>query len=155
MNIKDLVNLAGEEGKVVVLGDDGEVKGIFLVYNEYQKLAAIKPIRQEAPRPDPELINREILKAQLSDTVEVSNKNLETIEEPTESDAVLSSPQPLGNLLSKRAQEIFGEKPFGNSTQPLYDMRSEVIDPSFGRPPLQPVVESDNDEEIKTDFEDI
>lgn len=150
MNIKDLINLAGEQGKVVVLDEGGEVKGVFLVYNEYQKLAAIKPIREEKPQQIIETVNREILQAQLTESLDTSNKNLETVEE-----VKYIPPQPLGDLLSKRAQELFADKPFGRSESPLYDMRSEVVDPNFGKPPLQPVVESDNDEEIKPEFDDI
>ena len=147
MNIKDLINLAGEEGKVVVLGEDGEVRGVFLVYNEYQKLAAIKPIRKPKQEQVIEEVNRAIMQAQLSEGIDTENKNLEIVTKDP------NPPQPLNQLLSKRAQEIFGDKPFGRGEEPLYDMRAEVIDPHYGAP--QPVVESDNDEEIKPEFDDI
>ena len=150
MNIKDLINLAGEQGKVVVLGDDGEVKGVFLVYNEYQKLSAIKAGQGKKPEQVIEHINREILQAQLTESLEASTKKIET-----EQGSTTSPSRPFGNLLTKRAQELFADKPFGRSEEPSYDMRAEVVDPNFGRPPLQPVVESDNDEEIKPEFDDI
>lgn len=147
MNIKDLLNIAGEQGKVVIMDSEGEVSGVLMSLEEYRNLTDLQ-LKKPEPKLDPEIINKEILNAQLSDTVELPTKNLEVIESPA------TSPSPLGNLLSKRAEELFSEKPFGRGEQPAYDMRSEVIDPNFGKP-LQPVIESDNDEEIKPEFDDI
>ncbi len=151
MNIKELLNIAGKNGKVVIMDSDGEVSGVLMSLDEYRNVTNSEFVKPK-PKLDPEIVNKEILNAQLSDSIEAqNNKNLETFSE----DRAPLTAQPLGSLLTKRAQEIFGDKPFGRSEAPPYDMRAEVIDPNYGKAPLQPVVESDNDEEIKPDFDDI
>ena len=39
MILKDFLKLAGQQGKVVVVGEDGNVRGVFLSFDEYQKLS--------------------------------------------------------------------------------------------------------------------
>lgn len=169
MNLKDLLQFAGQEGKVVIAGEDGEVKGVFLSFAEYQRLSG-GGIPQTVPAgPDPEKVNREILDAQLTDTVDSSNKNLETISEPAAEPATDALPQtvimpsPIKNILARRAKDLFMNQPYGRQEPPLYDLREEVMDPTFDEPIMyppvevitQPKVESDADEEIKPNFDDI
>ncbi len=59
-------------------------------------------------------------------------------------------PKPLSSLLTKRAESLFMDKPFGRVNTPEFDMRSEVVDPNFGKP-----ANVDDDEEIQTSFENI
>lgn len=177
MNLKDLLQFAGQEGKVVIAGEDGEVKGVFLSFAEYQRLAGVE-LGQAAPAgPDPEKVNREILDAQLTDTVDSSNKNLETISEstteshvepvgesvPDELPQTVIMPSPIKNILARRAKDLFMNQPYGRQEPPQYDLREEVMDPTFDEPIMyppvqvitQPKVESDADEEIKPNFDDI
>lgn len=153
MTLKELLKIAGQQGKVVIVGDDGEVKGIFLSNSDYQKLKGQTPVI--ATGPDPEKVNREILEAQLKDSIDTGNKNLEIITPP------VSAPTPIGTVLAKRAQELFATHPYGRQEAPPYDMREEVIDPTFGQPVLETETESiynsrnDSEEEIKPNFDDI
>lgn len=146
MNIKDLIKLAGDQGKVLVIGDDGEMKGVFLSYADYQKLSG--QTQTAVAGPDPEKINREILEAQLKENIDASNKNLEVIAPP------LSAPTPIANILSERARDLFVSHPYGRQEAPLYDLREEVMDPNFNKP-MPPQVDVDNEEEIKPNFDDI
>lgn len=146
MNIKDLIKLAGDQGKVLVIGDDGEMKGVFLSYADYQKLSG--QTQTAVAGPDPEKINREILEAQLKENIDASNKNLEVIASP------LSAPTPIANILSERARDLFVSHPYGRQEAPLYDLREEVMDPNFNKP-MPPQVDVDNEEEIKPNFDDI
>lgn len=146
MNIKDLLQIAGEQGKVVVVDESGEVKGVMVSYSEYQKLTGNTGLK-EKPTPEDvtEKINRAILQAQLMEdaTVDVA---------PTPPPA--KPAQRLDSLLSKRAEQLFKSMPAnrnGNS-RPAVDMRSEVVDPNFDY--NAPVVTSE-DEEIRPNFDDI
>lgn len=143
MNLKDLIKLADQQGRVVVVGEDGEVKGVFLSYSDFEKLSG--EVATIKPQLDPEKINREILEAQLKDTVDLGNKNLEII------DKIVQMPTPIQDILSRRVKDLFVSHPYGRQEAPEYDLRQEVMDPSFG----QPVVESDSEEEIKPNFDDI
>lgn len=158
MNLKDLLQFVEQDGKVIIAGEDGEVKGVFLSFAQYQLLSGDKPITQTPQGPDPEKINREILEAQLTDTVDLENKNLETIV-PNQVEKVVSMPTPIKNILSRRAKDLFMNQPYGRQEPPEYDMREEVMDPNFGKPTPQPIaqplVETEADEEIKPNFDDI
>ena len=173
MNLKELLQFAGKDGKIVIAGDDGEVKGIFMSFTDYQRLSGGGVAKTVPAGPDPEVINREILKAQLTDTLDLDNKNLETIEE-TELDPVTEPvpqtvimPSPIKSILAKRAKDLFINQPYGRQEPPPYDLRQEVMDPTFGIPSTQPVpqsvpepishpvVETESDEEIKPNFDDI
>ncbi len=165
MNLKELLQFAGKDGKIVIAGEDGEVKGVFLSFDEYQKISGNMGKKTEPTGPDPEVINREILKAQLTDTLDLDNKNLETIAEADPSPVAEPLPQtvimpsPIKSILAKRAKDLFMNQPYGRQEPPQYDLRQEVMDPTFGLPssqPIsQPVVETDSDEEIKPNFDDI
>lgn len=145
MNLKELLKLAGEQGKVVIVGDDGEVKGVFQTYAQYSKTnsGASQP---EEPAEDPEKINRAILEAQLKDNVDLSN-NLETIEPE------LKMPEPISQILQDRARNLFVARPAPALDDYSYDPRDEVTDPNFGRVNA-PLVSVDQ-EEIKPNFDDI
>ncbi len=141
----------------MVVGDDGEVKGVFLSFSKYQALTGKESTNQTVSGPDPEVINREILQAQLTETLVVDNKNLEVISEsvsPVDNKVVVPL-SPIKNILAKRAKDLFMNQPFGRQEPPLYDLREEVMDPNFGVPLPQPVVETEADEEIKPNFDDI
>jgi hypothetical protein len=160
MNLKELLQFASSDGKVMVVNEDGEVKGVFLSFEEYQRLAGGATAANTAPfAPDPEKINREILEAQLSDTVDTTNQNLETIQDDQDVVAPHSviMPTPIKNILHRRAKDLFMNQPYGRQEPPHYDLREEVIDPTFGVPQsnTQPVVETEGDEEIKPNFDDI
>lgn len=150
MNLKDLLQFAGRDGKVIIAGEDGEVKGVFLSFAEYQRISGVQAETQVPAGPDPEKINREILEAQLTDTVDLENKNLETIA-PAPAEKVATMPTPIKSILTRRAKDLFMNQPYGRQEAPSYDMREEVMDPSFGKP----TVEVETDEEIKPNFEDI
>jgi len=146
MNLSELLNLAGQQGKVVVVGEDGEVKGVLLPLSEYQKLL---PISSESDAViDHEKINREILEAQLQDNVAPQNHNLETVEP----DIVM--PESIGQILQNRAQNLFVSRPAPSLDDFAYDPREESEHPAVQRT-ASPVISSVEDEEIKPSFEDI
>ncbi|QQS23157.1 hypothetical protein IPM19_01150 [bacterium] len=161
MDIKDLLQLAGKNGKVIIVNEDGEVKGVFLSEGQYAGLTPKNGVGDKiaVPALDPEVVNREILQAQLSDNVDLDNKNLETIA-PVNPIHMYSPPSPIKNILARRARDLFVSSPYGRQEPPEYDMREEVMDPTFGQPPIMqtpsasPMVE-DSDEEIKPNFDDI
>lgn len=39
MNLKELLQFSGKDGKIVIAGEDGEVMGVFLSFDEYQKIS--------------------------------------------------------------------------------------------------------------------
>lgn len=129
MNIKDLLQLAGKQGKVVIVSETGEVKGVFVDYAEYQRLSFGKTAAE--PAADPERINREILEAQLKDNMDLNN-NLETLA----GDMKLKMPEPIGKALQQRAQSLFVSQP--------------APDINYG-----PRVSIEAEEEIKPNFDDI
>ncbi len=147
MNLKELLKLAGEQGKVVIVGDDGDVKGLLLTYAEYQK----NHPQQDSTdaRPDPEKINREILEAQLKDNIAPSNHNLETVA------AEVTMPESIGQILQERAQNLFVSKPAPPTLNEInYDPREESEHPALQRTASSTISLTD-DEEIKPNFEDI
>ncbi len=146
MNLKDLINLAGQQGKVVVVNDEGEVKGVFLGEAEYRKMSGSeKPQVEEVDR---EKINREILEAQLRENMDLGESNLETIGGP------IKMPEPIGQILQDRARSLFVSHPAAARVDEIdYDPREEVMDPNYGRLAAPRV--SMDDEEIKPNFDDI
>lgn len=107
MDIKELLkSLSDNNSKIFVVDTEGEVKMVIMNVEEYQNLLLGKLKKQVE---DVELVNQEIIKAQLTEES--------------------SAPTPLRNAISKRAQELFKAKPGPGNFQP--DLRSEVIDPSF------------------------
>lgn len=153
MNLKDFLQLAGKQGKVVVMGEDGNVKGVFLSFDEYQKLSgnnfeSASVVEQESVA---EKANKEILQAQLEEVISMSDGgtaanrpqlDLNTEEDITEALIDLSPPERIDSVLSKRAQELFKSIPFDPTQSPHRDFRT-------------PEVASTSDEEISTNFDDI
>lgn len=146
MNLKDLLQLAGEQGRVVIVGDDGEVKGVLVSYDEYVRSGAAAA--NVKPTIDPETINREILEAQLKDNVDLSIPNIETI--PTK----IKMPESIGQILQARASTLFVSQPAPPTIEEfVYDPREEVTDPNAGR--LSGPRIAVEEEEIKPNFDDI
>jgi hypothetical protein len=150
MELKDFLKLAGKQGKVVVLGEDGAVKGVFLPIAEYQRLAGTEQGREEQSKQDiAEKVNREILQAQLEEVISpldaaISHNSPESVESPEITDTSLLGSNPmipmsnaerLDSLLSRRAQTLFKSVPY-NSIPPE-------------------VTTTAADEEIKPNFDDI
>lgn len=161
--------MAGQQGKVVVVDEQGQVKGVFMSAAQYSNLtksSQLKVQNQKRIEDAIERVNQAILRAQLEDDeIAPGRERLETFDDPNQTKidfAKLSnvkqsqnssevSPSQLSSLLTKRAEQLFTSKPFGRSTGPVYDMRSEVIAPNFGQEP-----ESEHDdEEIAPNFDDI
>jgi hypothetical protein len=145
MNLKDLLKLAGEQGKVVVVDELGEVKGIFMTYEAYgQMQGSVVQATPKETEPESERINRAILEAQLKDetTPPTLSPESHTLSQPAER---------LDTLLSKRAQQLFRSMPY-KSERPINDMRSEVIDPNYD---FNAPETSNDDEVIRPNFDDI
>lgn len=156
MNINDFLKLAGEQGKVVVLGEDGSVKGVFLQYAEYLKISGQKSYDQKK-EDIAEKVNREILQAQLEEVmspVDVAIGNSELIDEaiPENNSGVQknnfvaetviepqvefsNNAERIDSLLNRRAQNLFKSIPYNYS--------------------VPEVATSASDEEIKPNFDDI
>jgi hypothetical protein len=142
MDLKDFLQLAGKQGKVLVIGDDGNAKGIFLPFDEYQKLSGGKPQQQAKPQEDiVEKVNREILQAQLEDVISSNdggNSASQLLSDPVavaEEPIDLNPPERIDSLINKRAQDLF-------KTIPNYNY-------------IPPEVATSVDEEIKPNFDDI
>lgn len=151
MDLKELFNLAGENGKLVFVDENGQIKGVFLSYQEFRNLGGQSPSNSQAQMPDvAEKINREIIQAQLNqDMPGANNQNLETIPE-----APVVMPEPVSNIIQRRVEGLMANKPFGRIEEPRYDMRQEVMDPNFGKPEQTEEI-PDSQEEIRTQFDDI
>lgn len=102
MNVKDFIKLAGEQGKVIILDDDGNATGIFLPFDEYQKLTGEKS-KEEIKEDIAEKVNREILQAQLEEVIAPADGG----------NAVntISSAERIDSLISKRANDLFKSIP--------------------------------------------
>ena len=147
MELKDFLQLAGQQGKVVVIGEDGNVKGMFLSFDEFQKLSGQDPSAAKAPPQDlTEKANREILQAQLEEVISSTNGGLgAAMPEPEEIEAQIIEPlERIDSVLSKRAQELFKSIPV--DPMPMdYPYRDYTT----------PHVSHNSDEEIKPNFDDI
>jgi hypothetical protein len=109
-SLQDIIDLCNNDnGKVFVVDEEGNVKLVILNIEEYQRLLLGK-LKKKVQ--DVEVINQEILKAQIQ-----------------EDTAPSLPPVPLGPALAQRAEELFRARPAGSRSQP--DLRSEVIDPNF------------------------
>jgi hypothetical protein len=101
-NLQDIINLSKVDGgKFFVIDESGDAKLVIMPVEEYQRLLLGKLQRQVM---DVEKINKEILKAQLSESPEIPSAPRPTTKGPS----VESYPE-----ISKN------------------DLRAEVIDPSF------------------------
>lgn len=146
MNLKDFLQLAGQQGKVVVVDDDGNVKGVFLPFEEYQKLSG-GPSHEKVLEDITEKVNREILQAQLEEVISsadggTASPMLQSIplELPIDEFPPLER---IDSLLNKRAQDLFKSMPYTAAASPY----------TFtGQPDI---TTSASDEEIKPNFDDI
>ncbi len=140
MTLKDFLKLAGEQGKVVVVGEDGSVKGVFLPYEQYQKISGGKSYDQQKEDVT-EKVNREILNAQLEEVmapsdVTISHAPVSTLPVSGEFELEFNSnAERIDSLLSKRAQNLFKSIPYDYS--------------------VPEVSTASADEEIKPNFDDI
>lgn len=131
MNVDEFLKLAGEQGKVVVLGEDGSVKGVFLQYAEYLKISGNKSYDQQK-EDVAEKANREILQAQLE---EVMSPTDVAFANSVNSAEFASNAERIDSLLNKRAQNLFKSIPYDYS--------------------VPEVATTATDEEIKPNFDDI
>jgi hypothetical protein len=144
MNLKDILQLSGEQGKVVIVGEDGEVKGVLLSFDEYTKMGGSTSPAKSGPRPSAEelaeQVNREILQAQLEEVISSSDAALPELpmeESKPESFSMMSNAERIDSLIQKRAQNLFKSMPYNYTGSP------EVTSTPA------------NDEEIRPNFDDI
>lgn len=123
---------------MVVVGEDGNVKGVFLSFKEYQQLIGHKS-ESDVMKPEDitEKVNREILQAQLEEVISSADGG-----------TAVEMPERIDSVLSKRAQELFKSIPYEPITQPL------ITDSPY-KDFRTPEVASSSDEEISTNFDDI
>ncbi len=145
MNIKDYLNLAGEQGKVVIVSDDGKVQGVLLPYDEYKKIAGNKPQEPKLSAEDiAEKVNREILQAQLEEVISVADAALPEAVLPNpdlqEPQVYSSNAERIDSLINKRAQNLFKSMPYNYTGTP--EVKVDIPEASV-------------DEEISTNFDDI
>lgn len=139
MTIKDYLHLAGEQGKVVIVGDDGKVQGVLLPYDEYKKIAGNVPVEPKPSAEDiAEKVNREILQAQLEEVISSSDaaKPEAVLPDPSEPPVYSSNAERIDSLINKRAQNLFKSMPYNYTGTP--EVKNET-----------------QDEEISTNFDDI
>lgn len=127
----------------MIVGDDGQIQGVLLPYDEYKKIAGNKPQEPKQTAEDiAEKINREILQAQLEEVISVADASLpEAIlpnPESQEPPSYSSNAERIDSLINKRAQNLFKSMPYNYTGTP--DVTST--------PQAQ-------DEEISTNFDDI
>jgi hypothetical protein len=110
--LQQLIDLSKQDGgKFYVIDTDGEIRLVILPVEEYQKLMGQKvKTKVEQLTQDVERINREILKAQLSEYDPVTPVNTPHLEERDD-----HNPRYKGGKFSHN----------------FVDLREEVIDPSF------------------------
>ncbi len=147
MELKDFLKLAEQQGKVLIMGEDGNPKGMFLSFDEYQRLNGGVAVKPAQPQEDvAEQANREILRAQLEEVISTNDGGsgnpsaMKITEEEVLDEAVdLNPPERIDSVLSKRAQELFKSIPYES---PHKDFKT-------------PEVATNSDEEIKPNFDDI
>lgn len=136
MNLQDFLKLAGQQGKVLVIDEHGNAKGVFLPFDEYQKLVG-SPTQEQVKEDITEKANREILLAQLEEVISSSDGG---------TGIPMKEYQPaerIDSVLSKRAQDLFKSMPYNPTAMPF----------NFTAQP--DVTTSASDEEIKPNFDDI
>ena len=108
-NLQDIINLAkADGGKFFVIDESGDAKLVIMSVEDYQKLLLGKLQRQvKQQTQDIEKINKEILKAQLQEPENIS------------ADRPISIRKPAAPTVKT------------NPGIARYDLRAEVIDPSF------------------------
>lgn len=110
-SLQDLINLAkADGGKFFVIDEQGEAKLVIMSVEDYQRLLLGKLQRQVA---DVEKINKEILKAQMEDSIVAPEVPVPKIQGPS----VSSNPARTAQGPERLREGV--------------DLRAEVIDPSF------------------------
>lgn len=121
-NFKAIFELVKSDGKAVVVGEDGQVLGVFLSFDAYQKLTqrTAGSLSHSKQQIDAEEINRQITAAQLQEThgpVEAGIKPESFVGPRTTPRPALPLDLPVSGDLKRRSK--------------MLDLRQEVIDPSF------------------------
>ncbi len=118
--LEDIIKLCKDEaGKIFVMDEKGDLQLVIMGVGEYQKVKSHQAESRKSEMPDPELVNREILKAQLSEVGGGQGAPLAAKGTPwyqATANPYISTPPP----------EIRS-----NGLPKQRDMREEVIDPSF------------------------
>lgn len=158
MELKDFLKVVGDQGKVVIVGDDGNVRGVFLSFEEYQKMdhvvAGIANKNEEKSKVDvTEKVNREILNAQLEEVVATADGGSGgvAIGDAPEKDFGTSeldldpkyAPESIESLIERRSQELFKSVPLDS---PLPHPHEHFRTPN---------VATNSDEELSPNFENI
>lgn len=132
-NLKTFLNLAKKIGSTAIVDEDGNVLGVMLSPEEFEKLSGHDSslLRQSKHQLDVEEINRQILVAQLSEEREAvqgppANKPISPIAQRNFEEKVKGVKGHVPGNLPFRSDFGAGFKP---SKMP--DLRQEVIDPSF------------------------
>ena len=119
-SLQDIINLAeADGGKFFVIDESGDAKLVIMPVEEYQRLLLGKLQKQIL---DVENINKEIIKAQLTEDLEIPP----SVPKPVKGPVVMQEPRkefPYG----QSSDEILR----GESEISKNDLRAEVIDPSF------------------------
>lgn len=139
MTIQELLQLAGQQGKVVIVDETGEVKGVLLPFDEYKKIAGNKPQASALTAEDiAEKVNREILQAQLEEVISSADAALPELPlvDPILESPLMSNAERIDSLINKRAQNLFKSMPYNYTGTPE-------------------VTTTASDEEIKPNFDDI
>lgn len=114
-SLKDIINLCTEqEGKVFVVNDEGEVQFVLLSKERFEELAN-KPKQKSVILPDPELVNKQILKAQLEEVPETGS----------------ISRADFSAIINRMQKPLPADLETKEVKSPRVDLREEVIDPSF------------------------
>lgn len=150
MTVQELLQLAGENGKVVIVNAIGNVEAVLVPYIEYQKLSLPKSgtttdnaIKEQI---NPETVNAEITQAQLEEVIAIADGGTAQSELAVVDST--SSFERIDQVISKRAQDLFRSVPGPDASLP---------DTSL---PVAPSAANQNqtsfsDEEIKPNFDDI
>lgn len=131
MNLQEFLKLAGQQGKVVIIGDDGNLKGVFLPADEYQRLIGEQTAQPAPSESVAEKINRQIVQAQLEEVISSDDGGSAASVSEIESTEIISPAERIDSVLSKRAQELFRSIPSYNSAPPDISTDDEVIKPNF------------------------
>lgn len=120
-NIQTFLNLAKQLGKVVVVNEQGEIVGVVLSPEEFQKTTGLGAfgLRQSKQTMDAEEINRQITAAQLEEQASETSRT-----------AAPAAPRKERHFGSRPPQNL-PSGPTRREPTKMPDLRQEVIDPSF------------------------
>lgn len=135
--LKDIAQLLeGEQGKIFIMDAEGEIRLVLMGMQEYQSVKGqvlVQQRFQSERHVDPEAVNRHILEAQLADQSKGADPSVWAEEVVTTKGSPFTAPprekgDPFGGV--RRNPHPAGPAP-SVSSEPKYDLREEVIDPSF------------------------